>query len=123
MHCMDRTSGGRRDGTMMRSQYAPDGTKTYVDLTFSNRGTGLAGCFGKSESMRGRANDGNKDGGRTMTKGTGQRGVVSAGWQSVSGNRQEVNRKLVEILGVDAKQFMQIAMIAQGDFAAAAGKV
>ena len=33
-----QTSGGRRDGTMMRSQYAPDGTKTYVDLTFSTGG-------------------------------------------------------------------------------------
>ena len=27
-----QTSGGRRDGTMMRSQYAPDGTKTYVRM-------------------------------------------------------------------------------------------
>ena len=33
-----QTSGGRRDGTMMRSQYAPSGTKTYVDLTFSTGG-------------------------------------------------------------------------------------
>ena len=53
-----QTSGGRRDGTMMRSQYAPDGTKTYVDPTFSTGGQ-VCGCF-EVRSMRGRANDGTK---------------------------------------------------------------
>lgn len=110
-----QTSGGRRDGTMMRSQYAPDGTKTYVDLTFSP-GDRSGGCF-EVRSMRGRANDGNKDGERDDDKGAGQRGaVVRPDGSMYPGNRQEVNRKLVEILGVDARQFMQIAMIAQGDF-------
>ena len=44
-----QTSGGRRDGTMMRSQYAPSGTKTYVDLT----------CF-EARNTSGRVNDGTK---------------------------------------------------------------
>ena len=30
----DETSGGKRDGEMMRSQYASDETSTYVELTF-----------------------------------------------------------------------------------------
>ena len=30
----DRTSGGVRDGNMMRSQYADEGTDTYVEYTF-----------------------------------------------------------------------------------------
>ena len=33
----DRTSGGRRDGSMMRSQYASSDQETFVDLTFSYR--------------------------------------------------------------------------------------
>src|SRR5699024_11144688 len=34
----DRTSGDKRDGNMMRSQYAPENTDTYVEYTFSYRG-------------------------------------------------------------------------------------
>ena len=34
----DRTSGGERDGSMMRSQYAPEDAQTYVELVFSYRG-------------------------------------------------------------------------------------
>ena len=33
----DKTSGGKRDGNMMRSQYAEDTTETYVEFTFSYR--------------------------------------------------------------------------------------
>ena len=109
-----QTSGGRRDGTMMRSQYAPDGTKTYVDLTFSTGGQiwrVLRSPEYERESKRR-----NKDGGRTMTKERGSVELYQPDGSLYLGNRQEVNRKLVEILGVDAKQFMQIAMIAQGDF-------
>ena len=109
-----QTSGGRRDGTMMRSQYAPDGTKTYVDLTFSTGGQVwrvLRSPEYERESKRR-----NKDGGRTMTKERGSVELYQPDGSLYPGNRQEVNRKLVEILGVDARQFMQIAMIAQGDF-------
>ena len=34
----DRTSGGTRDGNMMRSQYASEDTDTYVEYVFSYRG-------------------------------------------------------------------------------------
>ena len=33
----DRTSGGRRDGNMMRSQYADDEAETFVEYTFAYR--------------------------------------------------------------------------------------
>ena len=109
-----QTSGGRRDGTMMRSQYAPSGTKTYVDLTFSTGGQVwrvLRSPEYERESKRR-----NKDGERTMTKERGSVELYKPDGSLYPGTRQEINRKLVEILGVDARQFMQIAMIAQGDF-------
>ena len=34
----DVTSGGKREGSMMRSQYAPPAARTYVELTFSCKG-------------------------------------------------------------------------------------
>ena len=39
----DVTSGGRRDGDMMRSQYADDETPTYVELVFQD-GRDTYGC-------------------------------------------------------------------------------
>ena len=33
----DKTSGGKREGNMMRSQYAEDDVETYVEFTFSYR--------------------------------------------------------------------------------------
>lgn len=83
-----QTSGGRRDGTMMRSQYAPDGTKTYVDLTFSTGGQVwrvLRSPEYERESKRR-----NKDGGRTMTK---ERGSVEL-YQPDGSLYRETDRKL-----------------------------
>ena len=36
-----RTSGGKRDGNMMRSQYADSETDTYVEFQFLYRGSGI----------------------------------------------------------------------------------
>lgn len=109
-----QTSGGRRDGSMMRSQYAANETKTYVELTFLASGQ-VWKVFRSPEYER-ESKRKNKDGERTMTKERGNLELYQPDGSLYPGNRQEVNRKLIEILGVDAKQFTQIAMIAQGDF-------
>ena len=40
----DRTSGGRRDGNMMRSQYADDEAETFVEYTYTNRPFSSPSC-------------------------------------------------------------------------------
>lgn len=109
-----QTSGGRRDGSMMRSQYAAAGTKTYVELEFENRGE-IYRVVRNPEYER-ESKRKNKEGNYTLTTEKAGVELYLPDGSLYRGNRQEVNRKLVEILGVDVKQFTQIAMIAQGDF-------
>jgi exonuclease SbcC len=109
-----QTSGGRRDGPMMRSQYAELATKTFVELEFEvrkKRYRVIRNPEYERESKRR-----NKDGERTITKEKAGAELYLSDGTLFLGNRQETNRKISEIIGVDAKQFSQIAMIAQGDF-------
>lgn len=109
-----QTSGGRRDGPMMRSQYAQTGTKTYVELEFESRGETYRVVRNPEYERESKRK--NKDGGRTITKEKAGVELYLPDGSLYRGNRQETNKKLVEILGVDVRQFTQIAMIAQGDF-------
>lgn len=109
-----QTSGGRRDGAMMRSQYADLTTKTYVELEFESRNR-IYRVIRNPEYQR-ESKRKNKDGERTVTKEKGSVELYLPDGSLYHGTRQEINRKLVEILGVDVRQFTQIAMIAQGDF-------
>lgn len=109
-----QTSGGRRDGSMMRSQYAPVGTKTFVELEFENRGE-IYRVVRSPEYQR-ESKRKTKDGKPGLTTEKARTELYLPDGTAFSGNRQEINRKIVEILGVDARQFGQIAMIAQGDF-------
>ena len=109
-----QTSGGRRDGAMMRSQYAPVGTKTFVELEFENRGE-IYRIIRNPEYER-ESKRKNKDGEYTLTKEKAGVELYLPDGSLYRGNKQETNGKVVEILGVDARQFTQIAMIAQGDF-------
>lgn len=109
-----QTSGGRRDGAMMRSQYAELTTKTFVELEFESKGQ-IYRVIRNPEYER-ESKRKNKDGERTTTKEKAGVELYLPDGSLYRGNRQEVNRKLVEILGVDARQFTQIVMIAQGDF-------
>ena len=109
-----QTSGGRRDGAMMRSQYAPVGTKTFVELEFENRGE-IYRIIRNPEYER-ESKRKNKEGEYTLTKEKAGVALYLPDGSLYRGNKQETNGKVVEILGVDVRQFTQIAMIAHGDF-------
>lgn len=110
----DRTSGGVRDGNMMRSSYADLRTPTFVEFSFSCRGEDyriVRNPDYERESLRK-----DKDGNPKKTQEKSKVELYLPDGSLFRGNKREVNRKIQELLGLDAEQFMQVAMIAQGDF-------
>ena len=108
----NQTSGGERNGNMMRSQYARPETETYVELEFLYRG--------QTYSVRR-----NPDYKITKTLKNGkireQKVPHSVELTLPDGTvfpekKNATDAKIIEILGLTADQFSQIVMIAQGDF-------
>lgn len=110
----DQTSGGRRDGDMMRSEYADDDTLTYVELTFLYNGN-IYKIHRNPNFMR-RSKRKNKDGEYTVTQETAAVELIMPDGRPFYGKVKETNQKIIEIIGLDVNQFTQIAMIAQGEF-------
>ena len=110
----DQTSGGRRDGNMMRSQYAETGTKTYVELEFLYRGE-IYRIFRNPEYER-ESKRKDKDGNSKKTLEKSKVELYMPDGTEYIGKKQEINKKIIEIIGLDASQFTQIGMIAQGEF-------
>lgn len=110
----DRTSGGRRDGNMMRSQYADDETETFVEYTFAYRGEQYT-IRRNPEYMRAGKRK-NADGKIRLVKETSKVSLLMPGGKEFQGKKREIDQKIEQIIGLDAGQFTQIAMIAQGDF-------
>ena len=108
----NQTSGGERNGNMMRSQYAQQETETYVELEFLYRG----------QTYRVRRNPDYKIT-KTLKNGKirGQKVPHSVELTLPDGTvfpekKNATDAKIIEILGLTADQFSQIVMIAQGDF-------
>lgn len=110
----DRTSGGRRDGNMMRSQYASEDTETYVEYVFQYR-EGEYTIRRNPEYMRAGKRK-NADGSVRLVKETAKVSLILPDGSEFRGKKKEIDEKIQEIIGLDAGQFSQIAMIAQGDF-------
>ena len=110
----DRTSGGERDGNMMRSQYAAGDTDTYVEYVFSYRGEEYT-IRRNPEYMRAGKRK-NADGTVRLVKETAKVSLFLPDGKEFQGKKRETDQKIEEIIGLDAGQFTQIAMIAQGDF-------
>lgn len=110
----DQTSGGKREGAMMRSQYADPDVPTFVELKFSYRGN----CYmvRRNPSYERPSRRKNKEGQRTFTTETAAVSLTMPDGQEYPGRVREINEKIVEILGVGREQFTQVAMIAQGEF-------
>ena len=110
----DRTSGGRRDGNMMRSQYASEDTDTYVEYVFSYRGQEYTVCRNPEYLRVGKRRK--ADGSLRYVKETAKVSLLLPDGREYQGKKRETDQKIQEIIGLDAGQFTQIAMIAQGDF-------
>lgn len=110
----DRTSGGTRDGNMMRSQYADEGTDTYVEYTFIYQKKQYK-VLRNPEYMRlGKRKY--ADGSLRYVKETPKVELTLPDGSVFKGKKRETDQKIVEITGLDADQFTQISMIAQGEF-------
>ena len=101
-------SGSGRDDTMLRSKQADEKTATAVELTFT--------CHGDLYRVR-------RVLGREKRKRTGERQFTRSGecelWLPGGGvltKTADVDAAIRQAVGLDATQFRQCAMIAQGEF-------
>ena len=105
----DHSSGGIRDGAMLRSKYTDPGTPTFVELEFEVRGQKYT-VRRNPEYLRPKARGEGfttEKADATLTYADGRPPVTKA---------KEVTAAVMEIIGLDYNQFSQIAMIAQGQF-------
>ena len=110
----DKTSGNQRDGNMMRSQYAALDVPTFVRFTFNyggNEYTIVRNPEYIRESKRKKA-----DGSNDSTSQKSEVSLIMPDGSEFIGKKPDINKKIVEIMGLDANQFSQVVMIAQGDF-------
>ncbi len=101
-------SGDQRSAAMFRSKYAAPETPTFVELTFSYRDrryTVRRSPEYERPKSRGQ--------GTTTQKAEAQLTMPDG---SVLTKPREVDAAIRDIMGIDRNQFLQIAMIAQGDF-------
>ncbi len=102
------SSGGSRDGTMLRSKYAGEEVPTEVTLTFLHGGKTYT-VRRNPEYQRKKAR-----GEGTTRQPAGAELLLPDGSAETKAN--EVTRRITELLGLDKDQFRQISMIAQGEF-------
>ncbi|MDF2906902.1 MAG: hypothetical protein K0R34_2223 [Herbinix sp.] len=110
----DQTSGGKRDGEMMRSQYANEDTRSFVELKFIYNGDIYTVIRSPRQERISKRK--NKDGELTKTIDAPNVELIMPDGMPFRGKIKETNQKIIDIIGLDVNQFTQIAMIAQGDF-------
>lgn len=105
-------SGEIREKTSVRSDFADADTPTYAELTMVHNGLTYQ-IYRNPEYLRPKKR---RNGGQAMTK-EREKAILTLPDGSVMEGSGEVTRKIQEILRLDYRQFKQISMIAQGEFA------
>ena len=102
-----QTSGGLRDGKAMRCESAPDEVKTFVELVFEDRSKRYTITrFPGYEKI-------NSKGG--ISRVYEQATLILPNGKTID-KLNDANAKIRDIIGINADQFRQIALIAQGKF-------
>ena len=113
-----KTSGGRRDGKMMRSQYAPRDRKTEVEFKFIYHGEEYTIIRSPEQTnwKKKKDGDGREYFEQLATPLKPRAELIMPDGSAYPGKIKDINNKIEEIIGLSAEQFTQIAMLAQGDF-------
>lgn len=109
-----QTSGGKREGNMMRSQYASADAETYVKLEFLYHGEHYE--IRRSPEYMRTGKRKKADGSSGLVKESAKVELTLPDGSVFPGRKRETEQKIIEIMGMDAGQFTQMAMLAQGDF-------
>lgn len=104
----DVASGSQRQPESLRSDFADASVETYVDFSFSHRNE-IYRIIRKPRYERLKA----RGEGTTVQNATVQ--LYLPDGQELD-DIKTVNAKIIEIVGLDAQQFKQVVMIAQGEF-------
>lgn len=102
------TTDKNREAKMLRSKYADPRTKTFVKMAFENNGKTYTVTRNPEYQRAKQRGDG-------VTKEASDAELILPNGAVVV-KTKEVTAKIIEILGINREQFMQIAMIAQGNF-------
>lgn len=105
-------SGEVREKGTVRSDFADENTKTFVELFMTHKGKQYR-ILRNPEYLRPKKK---KSGGNAYTREKENAALTLPDGSLIAGN-QDVTIRVEEILGMDSKQFRQISMIAQGEFA------
>lgn len=102
-------SGNVRESSMLRSKYASDSTPTYVELTFLYQNKRYH-IRRNPEYIR------KKEKAEGFTTQKADATLTFPDERTPITKTKEVTKAVIELIGIDRNQFIQIAMIAQGDF-------
>lgn len=111
-------SGGMREKNTVRSDFADGDTPTYVEFVMTHEGKTYT-IYRNPEYMRPRKRKASMKEGKPAEQFTKEKErAVLTDWEgkTVEGG-SEVSRKVQELLRLDYRQFKQLSMIAQGEFA------
>ena len=105
------SSANKKDGAELQSQYTD--AEPYVELTFSQMRDGVENIYTIRRSPRHRVAYKKKEGYKAIKESVE---LTLPDQGQYSENKKEVDQKIEEIIGLNKGQFMQVAMIAQGEF-------
>lgn len=109
------TSGGKREGRMMRSQYAQPDMQTEVTLKFWYDGEEYT-IIRSPKQPKYKKDKETGEYRRLDTPISAKVELIMPDGSSYPGTIKVVNDKIEEIIGLSVEQFTQVAMLAQGEF-------